>query len=212
MGQVLLDEGYEPAFVAGMLANIMREGSFGQFENSNYISNPSAMPAYLRYFVDNHDYGSRFSNRIITDVDASLLEIYNMVANAPGHGNSDNIFGLGVFQWTNRPRNLPLIRAYRTVAGDDRITLEQVIEAEIRHMITELNDGIHVGGWGGVSFNSNADLQAIWRTRNNQTDTDSAAGDAGYIITRLYTRPLDHAVKALQRRTDAIDIFRVMMK
>ena len=208
MGQTLLNEGYEPAFVAGMLANIMREGSFGQFESSNYVTNPSAMPQYLRYFVDNHDYGNRFSNRVITDIDASLIEIYNMVLNAPGHGDSDNIFGLGVFQWTNRPRILPLLRNYRAVAGDRGITLAQVEEAEIKQMISELASGQHVGGWGGVPWG--ADLRSVWRSRNNDIDTVAAAGDAGYIITRLYTRPREQAMRASQRRTDAIDIFHVM--
>jgi len=35
IGQRLLNAGYESEFVAGMLANIMHEGGFGQFEGSN---------------------------------------------------------------------------------------------------------------------------------------------------------------------------------
>ncbi|MCL1885084.1 MAG: phage tail tip lysozyme [Defluviitaleaceae bacterium] len=210
MGQVLLNEGYEPAFVAGMLANIMREGSFGEFERSGTDAQIADWQGYMRYFVDNHDYRNRFSGRLISDVDATLLEVYNMITNAPQTGmNANNIFGIGIVQWTNRPRIIPLMQTYRSVAGDGRISAGQVVEAETLFMVNELASGQHVGGWGGVAWGS--DLREVWRERNGDVDNETAAGDAGYIITRLYTRPGHAADRAAQRRTDAINIFRIMV-
>ena len=49
VGNLLFSNGYEAAFVAGVLGNIYHEGSIGKFESSAYISNPSAEPQYLKY-------------------------------------------------------------------------------------------------------------------------------------------------------------------
>ena len=54
--EVLLDDGFAPAFVAGILGNIMVEGDCGRFESSAYISNPDAEPDYLVYPDENYDY------------------------------------------------------------------------------------------------------------------------------------------------------------
>ena len=43
IGNLLLQT-YEPAFVAGVLANINAEGTIGKFESSNYVSHPEAKP------------------------------------------------------------------------------------------------------------------------------------------------------------------------
>jgi len=40
---------YDARFIAGLLGNIQDEGTPGLFESSNYKSNPSAEPAYLKY-------------------------------------------------------------------------------------------------------------------------------------------------------------------
>jgi hypothetical protein len=42
--RLLYNNGYETAFVAGILANIYHEGDFGYFESSKYVSNPKNKP------------------------------------------------------------------------------------------------------------------------------------------------------------------------
>lgn len=54
MAQVLLDDGFAPAFVAGLLGNIIEEGDCGRFESSAYLSNPDAEPDYLVYMDENY--------------------------------------------------------------------------------------------------------------------------------------------------------------
>ena len=65
MAQVLLDDGFAPAFVAGLLGNIIEEGDCGRFESSAYLSNPDAEPDYLVYMDENYDYRDKYSYRLI---------------------------------------------------------------------------------------------------------------------------------------------------
>ena len=204
VGRTLLANGYEPAFAAGMMANVMREGNFGQFEGAGN-------QAYLQYFITNHNYVTRFSRQHLYNVDITLQELRRMTENAP---NPTNIFGLGILQWTNRPRFFSLLNQYEIVSGGTgRITRDQVVEAETRQMMLELpGHGMHTGphpiggGWG---FN----LPAFWRTHNQgNLLSEQAAGHAGELITLAYTRPAQTQDRAFTRKNDAIDIFRVMMR
>ena len=199
MGQALLNEGHEPAFVAGMLANIMREGSFGQFENSNYATNPAAMPQYLRYFVDNHNYTERFSNRYIYDLDITPNELYEITSNSP---NTENIFGLGVVQWTHVSRFFPLLQLYieATGGGARRITRAEVIESEMLMMIRELREG------GSHNF-----IYRDWHLANSNVNSEDAAFNAAHILCLRYLIPRDVQTKAIQRGNDARAIFRIMI-
>ncbi|MFQ9411740.1 MAG: hypothetical protein ACLR1T_12765 [Evtepia gabavorous] len=78
MAQVLLDDGFAPAFVAGLLGNIIEEGDCGRFESSAYLSNPDAEPDYLVYMDENYDYRDKYSYRLIYE-GISLQEVYAMV-------------------------------------------------------------------------------------------------------------------------------------
>ena len=78
MAEVLLDDGFAPAFVAGILGNIMVEGDCGRFESSAYISNPDAEPDYLVYMDENYDYREKYSYKLIYE-GISLQEVYNMI-------------------------------------------------------------------------------------------------------------------------------------
>lgn len=208
-GQHMLDNGYDPAFVAGMLANIEGEGNFGQFEGAGNQS-------YLQYFINNHDYANRFSWRhIYTDSDSaavyeSLQQIYDMANNS----GQTNIFGLGAIQRTNRPRFLSLIEIYGEKSGgmNRRITTRnQVIEAENELLIRELSgQGNHTGG-GGVPWGSN--LLDVWRTRNyGNLNSEHGAGDAGSLISNSFVRPFDPVgAIASERANIATNIFRIMM-
>jgi hypothetical protein len=86
--EALLREGYEPAFVAGLLSNIKHEGSPGVFEKSNYgsfklLSNDKENGEYLDYedsknynrkgsyliYMDKFtNYSKNFSGKTITDI------------------------------------------------------------------------------------------------------------------------------------------------
>ncbi|HEX2926094.1 MAG TPA: phage tail tip lysozyme [Ruminiclostridium sp.] len=92
--EALLNEGYEPAFVAGLLANIKYEGSPGVFEKSNYGSlkllsndkdngryldyeesrdNYKRKGAYLIYMDQFTNYSKEFSGKTISEVGLDKL-------------------------------------------------------------------------------------------------------------------------------------------
>ena len=75
IGNLLFEKGYEPAFVAGVLGNVHSEASIGRFESSNYKSNPSAEPQYLKYMDELYNYNTLYSGKSIIDVSLSKLNI-----------------------------------------------------------------------------------------------------------------------------------------
>ena len=74
MGSALINSGYEPAFVAGVLANIYAEGTVGKFESSAYTSNPSKEPDYLVHMDNNYGYRKKYSGQSVTDVSLTDLK------------------------------------------------------------------------------------------------------------------------------------------
>ena len=75
IGNLLFDKGYETAFIAGVLGNVHSEAKIGHFESSNYKSNPSAKPQYLKYMDDLYNYNTLYSGKSITSVSLSDLNI-----------------------------------------------------------------------------------------------------------------------------------------
>jgi len=206
IGQGMLDRGFEPAFVAGMLGNVMAEGSIGEFERaSNH--------AYLQYVLNNHDYANRFAGRYVYNMGATLQELYDIISNRMSSaGNNVNLFGLGTMQFTNGPRIVHIVENYMLISGGGgSITREQAAEAEIITLIQQLEGhGMHTGphpihgGWG-------FDLYALWRNRNAVNyNSDAAARDAAGLIVHHFLRPDAAETAATIRGNNASDILRVM--
>ena len=55
VAKMLMDAGFEPAYAAGVCANIYSEGNYGFFESSKYIANYQKRPSYFCY-LDGGDY------------------------------------------------------------------------------------------------------------------------------------------------------------
>jgi hypothetical protein len=210
VGRVMHAQGYELSFIAGMLANIMNEGSFGQFE---FVD--SRRP-YFEYFVNNHNYATRFSGQLIHNIeDLTTNELYNIVTNSPNYTSpSGNIFGLGILQWTNAPRHVPLLEQYQSASGGGRITDAQaVVEAETNHLLSEIRSGDHNsnGTWRGVTVATGRNLYTAWRNAHSENlNSETAARNAGYVITHGLIRPADTASAAAARANDAALIYDIL--
>jgi hypothetical protein len=162
--EALYKEGFkERAFIAGFLAQIAKEGSFGNFEIYWGGSNQS----YMVYLVNNHNYEARFGCAgpgYSRPYPYSVVSIYQLPRpSGTNNGYSDNLktvralsdrlktanvgrtepnwhaFGLGMVQWT-RARNIRLIEQFyeKEAAGRDTITQAEVMRAETNCMIYEL--------------------------------------------------------------------------
>lgn len=202
MAQVLLDDGYAPAFVAGILGNILVEGDCGRFESSAYTSNPDAKPDYLVYLDENYDYREKYSYKLIYE-GISLQEVYNMILELgpEGANGRGSCFGLGCLQWTSYERIKRLVENYIEVAGDaDTITLAQVQEAEGMTVSYELN-------------NTYRSVYTTWQSENADQNTTEAAFAAGVIVCVRYGVPVGYNTEDVQNTRGALAeaVYNVMM-
>ena len=202
MAEVLLDDGFAPAFVAGILGNIMVEGDCGRFESSAYISNPDAEPDYLVYMDENYDYREKYSYKLIYE-GISLQEVYNMILELgpEGANGRGSCFGLGCLQWTSYERIKRLVENYLDVNGNaDSITLAQVQEAEGMTVSYELN-------------NTYRSVYTTWQSENADQNTTEAAFDAGVIVCVRYGVPVGYNTEEVQNTRGALAeaVYNVMM-
>ena len=202
MAQVLLDDGYAPAFVAGILGNILVEGDCGRFESSAYTSNPDAKPDYLVYLDENYDYREKYSYKLIYE-GISVKEVYAMILElGPGGANGrGSCFGLGCLQWTSYERIKRLVENYLSVNGNsDSITLAQVQEAEGMTVSYELN-------------NTYRSVYTTWQSENADQNTTEAAFAAGVIVCVRYGVPVGYNTEDVQNTRGALAeaVYNVMM-
>ena len=185
VAQAMLDLGYPVSFVAGMLANIVYEGSTGEFESSNYVNNPK--PDYLVYMDTEYNgtnyYLNNFSGKTIMDVGVDAT--YDMLcelaerSNNTWYVNGSRVgFGLGCIQWSFA-RTLNLVNAYKEISNNDSITTEQACRGEALLMLREL---------GSSEYNS---IISSWKSTNTSLDSASAANSAGRFLCNSYIRPKD---------------------
>ena len=202
MAEVLLDDGFAPAFVAGILGNIMVEGDCGRFESSAYISSPDAEPDYLVYMDENYDYREKYSYKLIYE-GISLQEVYNMILELgpEGANGRGSCFGLGCLQWTSYERIKRLVENYIEAAdGADTITLAQVQEAEGMTVSYELN-------------NTYRSVYTTWQSENADQNTTEAAFAAGVIVCVRYGVPVGYNTEEVQNTRGALaeSVYNVMM-
>lgn len=134
MGRGLLQAGYDEAFVAGMLGNIVYEANCGQFENANYSRN-EPLP-YIKIINDNITEYAIVSNKNLCEVGIERLVSINESIH-----KENTKFGLGCIQWTPEERRDMLIERYIEVCGKTGFpTFEQCVQIELEWMNHELND------------------------------------------------------------------------
>ncbi len=184
----LLNDKYEPAFVAGVLGNIQNEGTPGIFESSAYKTE-SKKPEYLKYMDNHFDYRNKFSGKSIQEVGiAAAIDLQNK-AKESGYAGK---FGLGMIQWTGS-RTEGVLASYQKYATSDKPTKEECIMAEVNFIADELS-GEH------------APVYSKWK------NGDRSASSAGEIVCKQYERPSDMDNQAGIRAQNADKIYAVMIK
>lgn len=195
IGTLLLDKGYEPAFVAGVLSMVFHKGNVGMFETSVYKTNPSAKPQYLKYMDNLYNYGTKYSGKCITDV--SLSELSKMMEKLKSKNYKEGKFSLGCIQWLGG-RTYNLVQLYLQECGNkNKITLDQAISAEGKMIINELKG----------SYKS---IYEDWKNQNSNKNTANAAYNAGSILVKKYEAPSDSKTKAVTVGNTSKDIYTIM--
>ena len=196
IGQLLFDNGYETAFVAGVLGNINHEANIGLFESSAYISHPEDEPKYLKYMDQYYSYRTKYSGKLITEV--SLDELNTLLNKLKNDNWEKGKFGLGCVQWTGE-RTLNLFKIYRSENNNkDSISFNQATNAEGKLIINEFsNDYKYI-------YNN-------WKKENeNKINSENAAYNAASRICLDYERPFDKENKAKTRGNTAKKIYKIM--
>lgn len=75
VAELLMSAGYEPAFAAGVCANVYSEGNYGFFESSKYVSNYLKRPRYFCYLDGGDYYKLQNGEYVLTAVYLSQEEI-----------------------------------------------------------------------------------------------------------------------------------------
>ena len=194
IGNILVNNKYETAFIAGLLANIKHEGNFGIFESPFYKTKPK--PNYLKIMDEKYNYSQKYSGKYVYNL--SLKELKIMCDKLKKDKWQKGKFGLIIIQW-NGERTSILVDLYLAeVNNADKINLEQVISAEGKMMIKELN-------------NQYKSIYANWKKDNgNNLNTENAAFDAASKICIQYEIPSQKENKAIERGNTAREIYRVM--
>jgi uncharacterized protein YjhX (UPF0386 family) len=196
IGQLLFDNGYETAFVAGVLGNINHEANIGLFESSAYISHPEDEPKYLKYMDQYYSYRTKYSGKLITEV--SLDELNTLLNKLKNDKWEKGKFGLGCVQWTGE-RTLNLFKIYRSENNNkDSISFNQATNAEGKLIINEFsNDYKYI-------YNN-------WKEENkNKINSEDAAYNAASKICLDYERPSYKEDKAKTRGNTAKKIYKIM--
>lgn len=195
IGTLLFNKGYEASFVAGILGNIYHEGNIGMFESSAYIKNPSAEPQYLKYMDDLYSYRTKYSGKCVTDV--SMSELSKLMEKLKAKNWNEGKFGLGCVQWTGS-RTYSLVQLYLKECGNsNKITLDQATSAEGKMVIQELEG-------------SYKKIYTTWKSNNSNTNSASAAYNAGHDICTKYEIPADYKTKAVTRGNTAKELYNLM--
>ena len=195
IGNLLFDQGYETAFVAGVLANIFHEAVIGKFESSNYSSHPELKPEYLKIMDEKYSYNTKYSGKLITAV--NLQEVGTLLETLKKDNWKKGKFGLGCVQWTGS-RTYDLYKKYNSECGGcTKINIQQATKSEGKLIIAEL---------GGTY----AHIRNQWKRDNPNINTPLAAYNAGYQITKQYEKPKDLEGQAKARAKTAQNMYNDM--
>lgn len=150
----MIDEGYDEAFVAGVVGNMMGEGTCGQLENANYETHPERKKAYLIHVCECIDYMEKYSNGNVMQVDLTQL-YYDAVCVGEKCGYDIHGFGVGSIQWSFE-RTAGLLEYYLAECGYD------VSGEEFQEQLEEYRNAFENGDFSGYEGIYIKEQQVRW--------------------------------------------------
>ena len=232
--ELLLNNGFEPAFAAGVGANVLAEGTYGMFESSRYVTYPKQRPRYFCY-LDGGEYYTR------VDGEYALTAVYlseEEMAEYDGDAEPRLRFDVENFYLDNYSR--------KNVTEVSLSGLEALME-RLAEGGWEGKFGLGIVQWTGSRTKtlvacyrkhagsadritaaqvvaaenemilrdfegSYSSVRSAWK-QANKADPDSAkaARSAGALVCTRYEIPADKESKAITRGDKAAEIYRIMM-
>lgn len=221
----LLNNNFEPEFIAGVLGNIMSEGEYGLFESSNY-KNPDRLPKYFKYmkeYLKNLNYDTEFSGKKILSV--GLKKTCKLV-DFTVKSNYQAKFGFGAAQFTG-DRATEIIKKYIEVCGN--VTKEHIKNNYVKKEATflekaceEIFKGKEVYPTAEQMLKAESDLiveelKGVKKVcyedwKGKYKNKDNSVNMSGQIICLKYEIPHDRENQAIIRGNNSDSIYKVMMK
>ena len=97
VAELLMNAGFEPAFAAGVCANVYSEGSYGTLESSKYVANYLKRPRYFCYLDGGDYYTLKNGKYVLTAVYLSPEEMKKYT----GPAEARQRFGEEKYYWNN---------------------------------------------------------------------------------------------------------------
>ena len=232
--ELLIDNGFEPAFAAGVASNIYSEGTYGLFESSKYVSSPEKRPRYFAY-LDGGNYYAKSNGQYALSAVYLTPDEYEAYS---GPAAKYLCFG---------EKNYYLNRYSKRYAQDVNLTELEAFLAQLSKGGWTGKFGLGVVQWTGgrtktlVGFyrkhagsgsSSITKAQVIaaenemilyelkgayksvyttWLNKNADRTTIQAANSAGALVCTKYEVPADKDAKAITRGARAAAIYQVMI-
>ena len=232
--ELLIANGFEPAFAAGVGANIYSEGTYGLFESSRYVTNPKARPRYFCYLDGGEYYSTVNGVSTLTAVYMSAEEMKTYT----GEAEARLRFGEENFYLNNYSRkyvqdvNLSELEALMNALaaggweGKFGLGIVQWTGGRTRTLVSFYRK--HAGSGDSITAaqvieaenemilydfkGSYSGVYSSWKSENKgDLACAEAARSAGALVCTRYEIPVDKESKAVTRGSKAREIYQIMM-
>ncbi|MBR1821127.1 MAG: Ig-like domain-containing protein [Clostridia bacterium] len=232
--QLLVSNGFEPAFAAGVGANIYAEGTYGLFESSKYVSNYQKRPKYFCYLDGGNYYTLKGGEYVVSAVYLSQeeLEAYTGEAEKKLRFGEANFYLNSYSGKYAQNVDLNQLEALMTTLaaggwqGKFGLGIVQWTGARTRTLVSFYRK--HAGEGGKISAaqvvaaenemilydlkGSYAGVYTSWKSANGANRaTEDAARSAGSLVCLRYEVPANKESKAVTRGNKAAEIYKIMM-
>ena len=127
-------------FNCGLIGNISNEGKIGYFESSNYKTNPSVKPKYLKHMDNYHSYKEKASGKNIMELGIGIFEELDKSSSSKCQKYSnEHKFGFGCVQWPEPSRLKMIVDKYKEL-GNIKPKLEQCVQIETDYIKYEFQN------------------------------------------------------------------------
>lgn len=232
--QLLVGAGFEPAFAAGVGANVYAEGTYGLFESSKYIANYQKRPRYFCY-LDGGDYYTKVDGEYkLTAVylAAEDVEGYDGEVEARPRYGAENYYRdnfSGKYVQDIKLEDLEALVTSLAAGGWQGkfgLGLVQWTGGRTKTLVAMYRkhasaDGSLTAAQVAAAENEMilydfkgdyAKVYASWKETNAKNlKSEGAARSAGSIVCLRYEVPVDKESKAVTRGNKAAEIYRIMM-
>ena len=232
--QLLVSAGFEPAFAAGVGANVYSEGTYGIFESSKYIGNYQKRPRYFCY-LDGGDYYTKVDGEYkLTAVYLAPedVEKYDGEAEARPRYGAENYYRDNFSGKYVQDINLADLEALVTSLaagswqGKFGLGLVQWTGPRTKTLVAmyrkhAAEDGSLTAAQVAAAENEMilydfkgdyAKVYNAWKEANaKDLKCGEAARSAGALVCTKYEIPVDKEAKAITRGSKAVEIYQIMM-